>query len=139
MALSYDDLKKLTIDFTEAFNRNDLDGMMAHFAPDAVYDQFDDSQAVGLDAIREAFAPQFDGAFGQMRFLEEDLFVDAQSRKAMVSWTCTLHTKRGPAGWRGLDLLHFDDAGRIVAKLTYAKTKAPLLGAAERSEAWSLP
>ena len=127
--LSYEDLKRLTLDFTETFNRNDLDGTMRFFAPDAVYDQFDGAAARGQEAIRAAFQPQFDGAFGQMRFLEEDLFVDAATAKTMVSWTCTLATKRGPAGWRGLDLLHFDAEGLIAAKLTYAKTKTPLLEA----------
>lgn len=125
--LDYDALTKLTLDFTEAFNRNDLDGVMSHFAEDAVYDQFDGSAAHGLAAIREAFKPQFDGAFGRMAFVQEDIFVDAAARKSMISWTCTLETTRGPAGWRGLDLLHFDAEGRIAAKLTYAKTKSPLL------------
>lgn len=128
-ALSYRDLDRLTRDFTAAFNRNDLDGVMSYFAEDAVYDQFDGAAARGLQAIRAAFEPQFSGAFGEMKFLEEDLFIDEQSAKSMISWTCTLETKRGPAGWRGLDLLHFDAQGRITAKLTYAKTKAPLLQA----------
>lgn len=125
--LSYEELSKLTLDFTDAFNRDDLDGVMRYFAEDAVYDQFDGSAAHGIEAIRAAFAPQFEGAFGTMRFLQEDLFIDAATRKTMISWTCTLETKRGPAGWRGLDLLHFNEHGRITAKLTYAKTKAPLL------------
>lgn len=123
----YEKLKQLTIDFTQAFNRDDLDGVMSYFTPDAVYDQFDGTAAKGLSAIREAFRPQFEGAFGTMRFHDEDLFVDPRTRKTMVSWTCSFETKRGPAGWRGLDLLHFDAQGRIVAKLTYAKTKSPAL------------
>lgn len=126
---AYDELTRLTLDFTEAFNRNDLDGVMSYFAEDAVYDEFDGNAARGLSAIRKAFAPQFEGAFGRMQFIQEDLFVDPAARKTMVSWTCTLETKRGPAGWRGLDLLHFDGEGRITAKLTYAKTKSPLLEA----------
>lgn len=122
--LGYARLKQLTLDFTACFNRDDLDGVMSYFAPDAVYDQFDGSPAKGLAAIREAFAPQFAGEFGTMRFIEEDIFVDPKTRKSMVSWLCTLETKNGPAGWRGLDLLHFDEQGRITAKLTYAKAKA---------------
>lgn len=31
------------------------------------------------------------------------------------------------AGWRGLDILHFED-GLVKHKLTYAKAKVPLLG-----------
>ncbi|HZD26222.1 MAG TPA: nuclear transport factor 2 family protein [Alphaproteobacteria bacterium] len=123
----YERLKQVTLEFTRAFNEEDLDGVMAHFAENAVYDQFDDKPAKGLGAIRAAFEPQFSGAFGQMRFIEEDLFVDATARKSLIRWLCTLETKRGPAGWRGLDILHFDAEGRIIAKLTYAKAKAPLL------------
>lgn len=123
--LDYGRLRQLTLDFTACFNNDDLDGVMSYFAPGAVvYDQFDGSRAKGLDAIRAAFGPQFQGAFGKMRFVEEDLFVDERAAKTMVSWLCTFETKRGPAGWRGLDLLHFDAEGRIVAKLTYAKAKA---------------
>jgi len=125
--LDHDRLKQLTLDFTEAFNANDLDGVMSYFAEDAVYDQFNGEPATGLAAIREAFAPQFAGTFGEMRFVEEDLFVDAEAGRALVSWLCTLETKRGRAGWRGLDILHFDDAGKITAKLTYAKASQPLM------------
>ncbi len=41
----------------------------------------------------------------------------------MVSWLCSFDTKSGRTGWRGLDLLHFNEDGQIVAKLTYAKAK----------------
>lgn len=127
-------LEKLTLDFTQAFNDEDIDAMMSHFTGDAVYDQFDGEPARGLDAIRAVFEPQFSGAFGSMRFVQEDIFVDADNRKSMISWLCTLETKRGPAGWRGLDILHFDSEGRISAKLTYAKCKAPLLQTLEAAE-----
>lgn len=121
--LDYARLKQLTLDFTACFNNDDLDGVMSYFAPESVYDQFDGEPAEGLDAIRAAFEPQFSGTFGKMRFAEEDIFVDPETRKTMVSWLCSMDTKRGRAGWRGLDILHFDAEGRIVAKLTYAKAK----------------
>lgn len=116
-------LRELTRTFTRAFNDNDLDGVMSYFTDDAVYDQFDGQPAVGRAAIRDAFTPQFTGAFGRMEFIEEDLFVDAETGKAMISWLCTFDTKQGKAGWRGLDILHFDQQGHITRKLTYAKAK----------------
>ena len=122
-----DRLTELTLAFTAAFNADDLDGVMAHFADDAVYDQFDGHRAEGLYASRAAFEPQFRGDFGTVRFHQEDLFVDAEAGKAMISWTCSLASPGRTAGWRGLDLLHFDGSGRIVAKLTYAKAEKPLL------------
>jgi len=120
-------LTQLVIDFTDAFNRDDLDGVMSFMADDAVYDEFNGTVNRGTAAIRAAFVPQFRGDYGKLRFHTEDLFVDAAAGKALIRWRCTLETKRGPAAWRGLDLLHVEH-GRITEKLTYAKAKAPLLG-----------
>lgn len=117
----------LTLDFTAAFNRDDLDGVMRHFAEDAVYDEYNGSRSSGPAAIRAAFEAQFRGDFGVVRFHQEDLFVDPEADKAMISWTCTLSRGDRTAGWQGLDLLHFDAAGLIVQKLTYAKAEKPLL------------
>jgi len=120
-------LAKLVIDFTDAFNRDDLDGVMSFMADDAVYDEFNGTVNRGAAAIRAAFVPQFRGDYGKLRFHTEDLFVDAAAGKALIRWSCTLETKRGPAAWRGLDIVHVEN-GRITQKLTYAKAKAPLLG-----------
>ena len=121
-------LEALTIQFTEAFNRNDLDGVMAMMAEDAVYEEFTGTVNHGTDAIRAAFVPQFRGDYGKMTFDSEDLFADATTGKALIRWVCRLETKRGPAGWRGLDILHFE-GGLVTRKLTYAKAKVPLLDA----------
>ena len=119
-------LEQLVIDFTDAFNRDDLDGVMSYLAPDAVYDEFNGTANRGHDAIRAAFVPQFRGDYGKLRFETEDLFVDPVAQKALIRWLCTLDTKRGHAGWRGLDILHVKD-GRITEKHTYAKAQVPLL------------
>jgi ketosteroid isomerase-like protein len=58
------ELEDLTLRFTDAFNREDLDAVMAFVAEDAVYDQFNGARAVGKAAIRAAFVPQFRGDFG---------------------------------------------------------------------------
>ena len=120
------DLRELTIRFTDAFNRDDLEAVMALLADDAIYDQFNGARAVGKAAIREAFVPQFRGDFGTIRFLTEDLFVDAAAGKSLVSWTCTLARDGVTRGWRGLDVLHFAN-GRVVEKHTYAKADVPQL------------
>lgn len=125
-SLSRDQLAAITADFLAAFNANDLDKVMSHFAPDGVYEEFNGTLSKGVDDVRAAFAPQFDGAFGQMKFIDEDLIVDAEAGKVMASWTCTLEVKGQPVGWRGLDAMTFDDQGRVTHKLTYAKAKAPL-------------
>jgi ketosteroid isomerase-like protein len=122
-----EDLRELTIRFTDAFNRDDLDGVMAMMADDATYEEFTGVESRGKAAIRAAFEPQFRGDFGKIRFETEDLFVDPAASKALVRWVCRLETRRGPAAWRGLDILHFED-GLVKRKLTYAKAKAPRLG-----------
>jgi uncharacterized protein (TIGR02246 family) len=115
----------LTSRFMDAFNRNDLDAVMALFGDDGVYEEFNGRRNVGKAAVRAAFEPQFNGAFGEMKFLDEDLFVDPDAGKVMASWRCTLSVKGEPTSWRGLDLMHFK-GDKLVKKLTYAKAKVPL-------------
>ena len=119
------ELVDITRRFLDAFNRNDLDAVMGFFADDGIYDEFNGRRNVGKDAIRAAFVPQFTGAYGTMRFLDEDLFADAATGKVMASWRCTLTVHGQPTSWRGLDLMHFAD-GKLIQKLTYAKAKSPL-------------
>lgn len=130
--MTRDQLKDAVLAFTRAFNEDDLDGVMAHMADDAVYDEFHGGRAVGHAAIREAFRPQFEGRFGVMRFLEEDLILDAESRSAMISWTCAMDSGDRYGGWRGLDALFFNADGLIARKETYAKTEKPLMRRLDR-------
>jgi uncharacterized protein (TIGR02246 family) len=125
-SLDRESLRELTIRFTDAFNRDDLDGVMAMMADDATYEEFTGVESRGKAAIRAAFEPQFRGDFGKMRFETEDLFVDAPAGKALIRWICHLETKRGPGGWRGLDILHVEN-GLVTRKLTYARAKVPLI------------
>jgi ketosteroid isomerase-like protein len=119
-------LEKLVVDFTEAFNREDIDEVMSYFAADAVYDEFNGVRNEGVEAIRCAFAPQFAGAFGRMRFHTEDMFLDVPAGKALVRWTLTLEEPTRAGAYRGLDILHFRD-GRLVEKHTYCKAKIPFI------------
>lgn len=126
--MTHAELEHLVMRFTDAFNREDLDAVMAFFADDGVYDEFDGQRRVGKDAIRRAFEPQFRGDFGRMRFVTEDLFVDPVSGKGLIRWLCTTERNGKLRGWRGLDVLHFAN-GKLVEKQTYAKAERLKLGA----------
>jgi len=120
------DLEKLVIDFTEAFNHEDIDEVMSYFADDAIYDEFNDIRHVGGKAIRAAFVPQFAGEYGRMRFHTEDLFLDVDAGKAMIRWVLTLEQDNRQGAYRGLDILHFED-GKLTEKHTYCKAKVPFI------------
>lgn len=116
------ELIRHVLDFTEAFDRDDLDGVMAYFAGDGLYSEDNRRQSRGKDAIRKAFEPQFSGEFGTIRFLPEDLFADPTTGKVMIRWECVLERGGKRRAWRGLDLLHFQD-GKLMEKHTYAKAE----------------
>ena len=52
--------------------------------------------------------------------------MDEQSGKALIRWLCKLETEERAGGWRGLDILHFEN-GLVKEKLTYAKATLPLI------------
>ncbi len=120
------DLERRAIEFTEAFNREDMDEVMSYFADDAIYDEFNDIRHVGRDAIRAAFVPQFAGEYGRMRFHTEDLFLDVDAGKVMIRWVLTLEQDTRQGAYRGLDILHFEN-GKLTEKHTYCKAKIPLI------------
>ncbi len=125
-------LEKLALDFTEAFNHDDIDEVMSYFADDAIYDEFNAVRHDGKDAIRAAFVPQFRGDYGKMRFHTEDMFLDVAAGKALIRWLLTFEEATRAGGWRGLDILHFAD-GKLVEKHTYAKATTPVVEKARDS------
>jgi len=119
-------LEKLVINFTEAFNREDIDEVMSYFAEGAIYDEFNDIRHVGTEAIRAALIPQFAGKYGRMRFHTEDLFLDAESGKGLIRWVLTMEEETRQGAYRGLDILQFDKV-KLVEKHTYCKAKIPFI------------
>ena len=117
-------LETIVRDFVAAFNAADLDSVMRFFAEDAVYDELTGTRHAGRSAVRKAFEPQFRGDFGALIFDEEDLFVEEDTGKALVSWTCRMGD--GSVSWRGLDVLVFR-GGLVSSKSTYTKAKGPKL------------
>jgi hypothetical protein len=133
--------------YMEAFNAHDLDGVMAAFAENALYRPGSGVERVGRAAIRDELAPQFNLAFGAMRFDEIDRVIDERSRKIVIRYVCRhdlgyarptrlAHKVQktvvgmllgGRFGWEGVDVFHFDEAGKILHKYTYAGYTRPRL------------
>lgn len=125
--------------FADAFNRNSLDDVMSFFSDDAIYEPGDGKRHEGKAAVRKAFEPQFSGAFGAMEFVAEDVIIDADNNKVVFTWVCKHKLGKGVKpnafarvrqvgmrvlfgkqfGWKGLDIFHFDESGKIKAKFTY--------------------
>ena len=132
-------IKDTITKFTDAFNVNDLDRVMTFFSDDAVYEPGDGRTHRGKAEIRAAFEPQFNGAYGALRFDERDMVIDVDNRKAVSRWVCRHDISQAKSrglvmsfkqmiarlflgkrfGWQGLDVFHFDANGKIKGKFTY--------------------
>jgi len=126
--------------YWDAFNAYDLDTVMTCFSDGAVYQPGDGKTHRGKAEIRAAFEPQFDYAFGAMRFDELDRVIDVENRKVTIRYVCrhdiSQMKPRGLSmallkivvrlvygdrfGWQGVDIFHFDADGKIKGKFTYA-------------------
>lgn len=130
--------------FVDAFNVDDLDLVMSFFADDAEYITYDGQHCRGKAEIRAAFAAQFAGRYGRLRFIRDRLIVDEATQQVAVSWRCeheldsdlpsaplrwlqrSLAVLAGKKPyWEGVDLFRFRD-GKLIGKYTYAQTRLPL-------------
>jgi ketosteroid isomerase-like protein len=125
---------------TDAFNVNNLDRVMTFFSDDAVYEPGDGKIHRGKAEIRVALEPQFNGAFGAMRFDERDMVIDVENRKAAFRWVCRVDISQMKPrglfmalqkilaglvigdrfGFQGVDIYQFDADGKIKGKFSYA-------------------
>jgi ketosteroid isomerase-like protein len=110
---------------TAAFDRHDVDGIMAHFAPDAVFDsprgpdpwgrRFE-----GADAVRAGFTARFEG-IPDVRYGDDGHFVSGD--RGASEWTLTGTTTEGERlHVRGCDLWTLRD-GFIVRKDSFWKIR----------------
>jgi ketosteroid isomerase-like protein len=107
--------------FNTAFNRHDVDAIMAAMTEDCVFENTrpapDGERFEGMGAVR-AFWEGFFERSPRARFDEEDSF--AAGDRCVVRWT--YHWQRdGVAGHvRGVDVFRVRD-GRVAEKLSYVK------------------
>ncbi|HET9344261.1 MAG TPA: nuclear transport factor 2 family protein [Candidatus Limnocylindrales bacterium] len=110
---------------TAAFDNHDLDGILAHFAGDAVFEapRGPDpwgQRFVGRDEIREAFAGRFSG-IPDVRYRGGEHFVDGE--RGASEWTLSGTTTAGQRiEVRGCDLWTFRD-GKVVKKDSFWKIR----------------
>ena len=126
MADRSSELKQLTTDFVDAFNRQNLDDVVNFFADDAVYEDSRGGSHQGHEAIRAAFTPLVGGAMGKIKFDDEDYFAEVESDKVMASWTLNMEVEGKPVAMRGMDILHFK-GDKLVRKMAYCKAVTPAL------------
>jgi steroid delta-isomerase-like uncharacterized protein len=126
-----------TIDaYDDAWNAHDLDAIVAMHAPDMVFENHTAGERAEGEAVREHIGRIF-AAWPDIRFTTRRLYV----RDALVvqEWTAaathTTELRRGdlvapPSGrrveWEGLDVIPFDDEGRIARKDVYSDSVAIL-------------
>jgi steroid delta-isomerase-like uncharacterized protein len=109
----------------DAFNRHDLDGILAFFADDAVFESPRGpdpwgTRFVGTEAVRAGLAKRFAG-IPDVHYGNDDHFLSADGRRGVSEWTLTGTTADGERlEVRGCDVWTFED-GRITRKDSYWK------------------
>jgi ketosteroid isomerase-like protein len=123
--VDHDDAMRMLKAITTAFDAHDLDGIMVHFADDAVFegprgpDPYG-QRFVGAEAIRDAFAARFSG-IPDIRYEQDEHFVDGD--RGASEWTLSGTTTGGQRiEVRGCDLWTFRD-GKVVKKDSYWKIR----------------
>ena len=108
--------------FSAAFNRQDLDTVMALMTQDCVFDNTSPAPAgtryVGQDAVRRAFHAFFTSS-PHANFRTEEIF--AAEDRCVVRWVYEWVDETGAPGYvRGVDIFRVRD-GKIAEKLSYVK------------------
>jgi ketosteroid isomerase-like protein len=123
--MEHDDAVRMLEQIAAGFDTHDLDGIMAHFADDAVFDGPRGSEKwgtrfTGREAIREAFAARFAG-IPDVRYQEDAHFVDGD--RGASEWTLSGTTTDGARiEVRGCDLWTLRD-GTVVKKDSFWKIR----------------
>jgi ketosteroid isomerase-like protein len=123
--VDHDDATRMLKAIATAFDAHDLEGIMAHFANDAVFEGPRGTEPwgtrfVGSEQIREAFAARFAG-IPDVRYQEDQHFVDGD--RGASEWTLSGTTTDGQRiEVRGCDLWTLRD-GKVVKKDSYWKIR----------------
>jgi len=107
--------------FNEAFNRHDVDAIMALMTDDCVFE----ATGPAPDGVRHEGAGAVHGVWEELfgnttdpRFAEEESFVCGD--RGVLRWRFDWTGDDGPGHVRGADVLRFRD-GKVSEKLSYVK------------------
>ena len=108
--------------FNEAFNRHDVEGIMALMTNDVVFENTsprpDGERYDGQESVR-GFWEQFLASSPNARFESEDIF--AGGDRCAVRWIYNWTDAEGKSGHvRGVDVFRVRD-GKVAEKLSYVK------------------
>ncbi|MCD6202254.1 MAG: nuclear transport factor 2 family protein [Bacteroidales bacterium] len=119
------EIRKKIRSWIDAWNRHDLDEVMAWFHDDTEFIHWDGNYIRGKSILNKIWKIWFQN-HGNFRFDIQDIIVDTESRKASFSWI--LHWPSREPGFEGekesregVDILHFQE-GKIISKQTFTKT-----------------
>ena len=131
MNLSRDEIVKAMTEWNKAWDNHDLEGVMALFHDEVVFDNWTGGQARGKEKLRQAWTPWF-ANHGGFKFTHEDLFIDEPEQKLLYRWRLDWPSfEKGyegrPEARRGVDVISFQD-GKIIEKYTYSKTTIEIDG-----------
>jgi steroid delta-isomerase-like uncharacterized protein len=115
---SADALRELIDRYNDAWNRQDVDAIVAMHAPDMVFHNHTAGERVEGDAVREHIAGIFANWPG-MRFSSRSLYV--RDGLVVQEWTATgTHAESGRAAtWDGMDILP-TRGGKFARKDVYS-------------------
>ncbi|MBW2181586.1 MAG: nuclear transport factor 2 family protein [Deltaproteobacteria bacterium] len=131
MKLSKEEIIDALSKWNQAWDMYDLDGVMALFHKDIIFDNWTGGQAKGKENLHKAWDPWFKNNQG-FKFTGEDTFIDVDEQKVLYQWHLDWPSmEKGYEGKletrRGIDVMHFEN-GKIVQKLTYSKTTIEIEG-----------
>jgi len=121
------DLLELLDRFADAWNRHDLDALMAMMTDDCVFEasagpHVDGQRSEGKPAVRAAYAAVFE-TFHDAHWAHPRHFI--AGNRGVSEWTFTGTQKDGRrVEVNGCDLFTFND-GRIAIKNSYRKNRPP--------------
>jgi ketosteroid isomerase-like protein len=125
IAMERDEAMQMLKSITTGFDQHDIEGILAHFADDAVFesprgpDRWGQRYG-GKEAIRGAFAGRFSG-IPDVRYQDDDHFVDGN--RGASEWTLSGTTIDGQKiEVRGCDLWTFQD-GKVLKKDSFWKIR----------------